>query len=392
MKSGRALVLCALGLSVVLAAGCNKNTNNLTVAGPSPTGPATISITPRTVEVRLTTNPTTGRCEATQQFTVVPEGNLPQFDVFRWTVSGADTTISASGFARAGRVGSYAVGADIAGLHASATFNVVPGDCVGEQGPVAGPGAFTLSRVSCEVASLGRLAKISWTPSSGADKYRVMMHEWSTGVPRSLGETVGHSYEQVADLKAATYFQVVAIGANGMETQSSPADLLVCEEVREEPPIVPPPPPPPPPPSCPANPDFEITGGGRTDPIMMVKGQLLNLNVVNWPTNACNPFWFTNDPSVVQIAGADTVRNIGGANYYAGVNAAARAIYNGSTTICVQGDIANNYHPGCHPVRVVDNLMTPAFTIDGVPNVTKVFRRLRFMDVPGIHQTYTPKK
>jgi len=137
------------------------------------------------------------------------------------------------------RVGSYAVGAEIAGLSASATFTVVPGDCVGEPGPATGPGAFTLSRVSCEVASLGRLAKISWTPSSGADRYRVMMHEWSTGAPRSLGETVGYSYEQAADLRAAVYFSVIAIGANGGETHSTPADLEVCAEAREEPPIVP---------------------------------------------------------------------------------------------------------------------------------------------------------
>jgi len=141
------------------------------------------------------------------------------------------------------RVGSYAVGAEIAGLSASATFTVVPGDCVGEPGPATGPGAFTISKVSCEVASLGRLAKISWTPSSGADRYRVMMWEWTTGVPRSLGETVGHSYEQVADLKAAVYFSVIAIGANGGETHSTPTDLEVCAEAREEPPIIPPPPP-----------------------------------------------------------------------------------------------------------------------------------------------------
>ena len=243
MKFVRALVLCALGLSLLVVGACNKNTNTVNVVGPTPTGPTTITITPRAVEVRLTTNPTTGRCEATQQFRVNLEGSLSEVDVFRWTISGYDTSISTSGFARAVRAGSYAVEADIAGLHASATFTVVPGDCAGEQGPVAGPGAFTLTKVSCEVASLGRLAKISWTPSSGADRYRVMMHEWSTGAPRSLGETVGYSYEQAADLRAAVYFSVIAIGANGGETHSTPADLEVCAEAREEPPIIPPPPP-----------------------------------------------------------------------------------------------------------------------------------------------------
>jgi len=396
MKFVRALVLCALGVSVGLVAGCNKAdaTADLTITGPS--APPTLSISPSTGEAVL--NNVNGLCEAPAQFTVVPQTT----ETPHWTISGpAGATISASGLARAVRAGIYVVRVTVGSLSASATLVVREGGCTGgEEGPTtgSGPGNFALSRVSCDVVDSGRRAEISWTASSGATGYRMERRFWTTGPWTREGETTDRSFIQEIggnDAKSATYYRVFAIGANGMETKSSPEDLLVCEEAREEPPLVPPPPPPPPPPTpptCPTNPDFEVSGRGVLETIVMVKGQLLNVNVINWPSgNACNPFWFSEGPDVVAINGSDTFRNIGGANYYAGPNAVLKAIYQGSKRVCVQGDVGNNYHPGCHLVQVVMNSLSSAFGIGKQPEPIENFRRLRYMDRVDFAQTYTPK-
>src|SRR3989344_6010438 len=92
-------------------------------------------------------------------------------------------------------------------------------------------------------------------------------------------------------------------------------------------------------PACPTSIDYSPKGG------TIAANQNRALKVDNWPSSQCMPFWYLDRPSLAQITGADTVIVIDGRTYYAGVNAVLRGVY-----------------PGLR------------------------------LNIPGVSQTYTPKK
>ncbi len=82
------------------------------------------------------------------------------------------------------------------------------------------PGAFTLNSTYC---SGGGSIVLSWSPSSGADSYRIERKTWTGGSWGSLGTVNGTSYnDSNITLGADYYYRIYAVNGDG-ETRSNPS-------------------------------------------------------------------------------------------------------------------------------------------------------------------------
>ena len=133
-------------------------------------------------------------------------------------------------------------------------------------------------------------------------------------------------------------------------------------------------------PACSTSIDYSPKGG------TIAANQNRALKVDNWPSSQCMPFWYLDRKSNAQITGADTVIIIDGTPYYAGVNAVLRGVYpGGPVSVCVQTSIVTPEVKRCYDWTVTSASAFGLQADDPLPSGL-------MMNVPGVSQTYTPKK
>lgn len=219
------LLKLALLVSVMAVVGCTKVSQDVSVGPTAPSGPSAITLSVISMETSLNT------CNAFVRVRAVPTPGSWEWDGPR---EGASQEITENGSVftlRVQRAGAHTITA-VKGSDRSQPMSVVfTGSCPG--GPTTGPGSFTLNDGVCSVVSSSTSrATLSWTSSAGAIRYRVERRVWSTGSWVSVGTTESTSFSHDASNDADSYYRVVAIGSNGGETLSSPAEKFVCQAVN----------------------------------------------------------------------------------------------------------------------------------------------------------------
>ena len=101
-------------------------------------------------------------------------------------------------------------------------------------------------------------------------------------------------------------------------------------------------------PSCPSSIDYTPSGGS------IAVGQVRQLTVSNWPSSSsCQPFWYSRDPSKLQVNGGDTMVIINGQTYYGGIHGNIRGIWTGTVEACVQTSLVTPQVLKCYTWTVV---------------------------------------
>lgn len=193
-----------------------------------------------------------------------------------------------------------------------------------------------------------------------------MFLTWNSANTASVVPTQGWSGDftlsgvRTVVLAQTTTFGIRCIGPGGQ------ADTTVTVTVTE--------------PNCPSVIDYAPRGGSLT------VSHTLQVTVENWPSGLtnCIPFWYSNDPAIVSIAGADTVTIINGQQYYGGINAVLRAIWLGTTRIFTQTSIVTPQVRMGYDWTVVTSSVAAVLGIHSKGPTPM----LKYMNVPGITQTF----